>query len=192
MYGMQTVRSGPDPALGLCLLYDFATLLVGDISNKLWHHTFLWSILAVSMSLLINLILSQSGNFSWLKGFDSSFTRLRSNYVRERYRERCWHPRTSSNRLLHSSLFILLLHDVASLPRPLALVRVRLVSFMSFTLHSYHQLIYACIYTMPITQYNIMPINKCCDSVQQYVSLSIRVFMTYGLPYICPLFSTKR
>ncbi|KAF8913170.1 hypothetical protein CPB84DRAFT_1760523 [Gymnopilus junonius] len=70
---LMTVGSGPDPTLGLCLLYDLISLLCGNTSNKLWHHTFLWSILAVTTSLLIDLMLSKRENFSWLKGFDSSF-----------------------------------------------------------------------------------------------------------------------
>ncbi|KAH9486460.1 hypothetical protein JR316_0000525 [Psilocybe cubensis] len=67
---LMTVGSGPDPTLGICLLYDLTALISGDTTSELWYYSFHWTSIAVSMCLLIELKLSRSNNFSWLKGFD--------------------------------------------------------------------------------------------------------------------------
>ncbi|KDR85506.1 hypothetical protein GALMADRAFT_149954 [Galerina marginata CBS 339.88] len=72
IFVLMTVGSGPDPTVGICLLYDLAALLSEETSSELWCHTFLWIMLSISICLLIDLWLSMNDDFSWLKGFDGS------------------------------------------------------------------------------------------------------------------------
>ncbi|PPQ86963.1 hypothetical protein CVT25_009785 [Psilocybe cyanescens] len=69
---LMTIGSGPDPTLGICLLYDLAALISGETTSELWHYSFHWISIVVSVCLLIELRLSRSNSFSWLRGFDES------------------------------------------------------------------------------------------------------------------------
>ncbi|PPQ79786.1 hypothetical protein CVT24_010111 [Panaeolus cyanescens] len=60
----QTVASGPDPTLGLCLLYDLIALLYGRTDSILWYRTFLCTIAAVATILLVDVHLSSQDG--WL------------------------------------------------------------------------------------------------------------------------------
>lgn len=66
----QTVGSGPDPTVGLCLLYDLTALLFGQPKNDPWYHAFHWIMIVICACLLVELHLSESQHYSWLRGFD--------------------------------------------------------------------------------------------------------------------------
>jgi len=67
---LMTVGSGPDPTLGLCLLYDLTALLFGQSTSGPWYHTFHWIMVVICISLMAELHLSEKQDFSWLQGFD--------------------------------------------------------------------------------------------------------------------------
>ncbi|KJA28447.1 hypothetical protein HYPSUDRAFT_33837 [Hypholoma sublateritium FD-334 SS-4] len=68
---LMTIGSGPDPTLGLCLLYDLTALLSGQPMSGPWCHTFHWIMVTICICLLVELRLSEYQDFQWLKGFDS-------------------------------------------------------------------------------------------------------------------------
>ncbi|KAF8203965.1 hypothetical protein BJ912DRAFT_220837 [Pholiota molesta] len=67
---LMTVGSGPDPTVGLCLLYDLTALLFGQPKNDPWYHAFHWIMIVICVCLLVELHLSESQHYSWLRGFD--------------------------------------------------------------------------------------------------------------------------
>ncbi|CAA7265867.1 unnamed protein product [Cyclocybe aegerita] len=70
---LMTIASGPDPTLGICLIYDLAALIFGQTNNAEWLHTFRWIMVAVSSCLLAELALSKRRDFSWLRLDDKPF-----------------------------------------------------------------------------------------------------------------------
>ncbi|KAF8963890.1 hypothetical protein BDZ97DRAFT_1919416 [Flammula alnicola] len=71
---LMTVGSGPDPTLGLCLLYDLTALIFGQPKSEPWYHAFHWIMIMICICLLVELHLSERQQFSWLKGFDDTTT----------------------------------------------------------------------------------------------------------------------
>ncbi|KAF9056064.1 hypothetical protein BJ165DRAFT_1398810 [Panaeolus papilionaceus] len=61
-----TVASGPDPTLGICLLYDLVALVYGRTHSMLWYRTFLCSIVAVATILLVDLHIALKDGHPWL------------------------------------------------------------------------------------------------------------------------------
>ena len=68
----QTVGSGPDPRLGLFLLWDLISLCEGG-PNELWQNTFYGTIIAVTITLIVDFALTESGRSSSPPVADVSF-----------------------------------------------------------------------------------------------------------------------
>lgn len=45
----QALAWGPDPTLGLCLLFDLVALAAGPNQSKEWHAAFLWTGVVVTL-----------------------------------------------------------------------------------------------------------------------------------------------
>ncbi|KAF9486538.1 hypothetical protein BDN70DRAFT_870116 [Pholiota conissans] len=72
---LMTIGSGPDPTVGLCLLYDLTALLFGQPKSDPWYHAFHWIMIVICVCLLVELHLSEGDKFSWLKGFEGLVAR---------------------------------------------------------------------------------------------------------------------
>ncbi|KAF8167576.1 hypothetical protein B0H34DRAFT_22542 [Crassisporium funariophilum] len=68
---LMTVASGPDPTLGICLLFDLSALVFGQGESELWHIAFLWMILAVTTCLLVDSALSTRRSVKWFDDFEA-------------------------------------------------------------------------------------------------------------------------
>lgn len=59
IFVLMTVASGPDPTLGLCILYDLIALAFGPATSSEWYHTFLYIAAAVSAVLGLDAVVRQ-------------------------------------------------------------------------------------------------------------------------------------
>ncbi|PPQ70741.1 hypothetical protein CVT26_014706 [Gymnopilus dilepis] len=72
IFVLMTVGSGPDPRLGLFLLWDLISLCEGG-PNELWQNTFYGTIIAVTITLIVDFALTESGRSSSPHVADVSF-----------------------------------------------------------------------------------------------------------------------
>ncbi|KAJ3512836.1 hypothetical protein NLJ89_g3290 [Agrocybe chaxingu] len=78
---LMTIASGPDPTLGICLIYDLAALIFGQSNNAEWLRTFRWIMVAVGICLLAELALSKRHNFAWLRLDDKPFVSVEGGEI---------------------------------------------------------------------------------------------------------------
>ncbi|KAF5311890.1 hypothetical protein D9619_002684 [Psilocybe cf. subviscida] len=72
------IGSGPDPILGICILYNLLALILGESHCEAWFHAFHWMMIVIIITLLVELHVSEQEDFTWLKGFgESSFASLK-------------------------------------------------------------------------------------------------------------------
>ncbi|KAF9443153.1 hypothetical protein P691DRAFT_713661, partial [Macrolepiota fuliginosa MF-IS2] len=60
IYLLLTIASGPDPTLGLCLIYNFLALAFGPGLSDVWHRAYMYDIGIIGMSVALDLLVATS------------------------------------------------------------------------------------------------------------------------------------
>ncbi|KAF9566973.1 hypothetical protein CPC08DRAFT_62830 [Agrocybe pediades] len=82
LFLLMTVGTGPDPTLGLCMLYNLLALLSGPISER-WKFSFQVTAALIIFCLTIEFKISKRDGFRWIRGFSGTRWMLESGDLGE-------------------------------------------------------------------------------------------------------------